>query len=87
MDRVRWIIVGIVLGHRCSDCGSLARGDQSRRHPHSARPDVADEAGAVPAAALLRVPVTGIYPGGNPAGLNANMQNPLANDPDAPSAA
>jgi cytochrome c oxidase cbb3-type subunit 3 len=39
--------------------------------------------GSVPASALLRVPVTGIYPGGNPAGLNANMQNPLANDPDA----
>jgi cytochrome c oxidase cbb3-type subunit 3 len=39
--------------------------------------------GVVPAGALLRVPVTGIYPGGTPAGLNANMQNPLAGDPDA----
>lgn len=39
--------------------------------------------GIVPAAKLLRVPVTGIYPGGNPAGLEVDMQNPLANDPDA----
>src|ERR1700744_3962344 len=39
--------------------------------------------GVIPAGALLRVPVTGIYPGGTPAGLNPNMQNPLANDPDA----
>lgn len=39
--------------------------------------------GMVPAEKLLRVPVTGIYPGGNPAGLEPNMQNPLKNDPDA----
>ncbi len=39
--------------------------------------------GAVPAGALLRVPVSGIYPGGTPAGLNPDMKNPLANDPDA----
>jgi cytochrome c oxidase cbb3-type subunit 3 len=39
--------------------------------------------GMIPAGALLRVPVTGIYPGGAPAGLNPNMQNPLASDPDA----
>jgi cytochrome c oxidase cbb3-type subunit 3 len=32
---------------------------------------------------LLRVPVTGIYPGGNAAGLNPGMQNPLKDDPDA----
>jgi cytochrome c oxidase cbb3-type subunit 3 len=39
--------------------------------------------GSVPASALLRVPVSAIYPGGNAAGLNASMQNPLADDPDA----
>jgi cytochrome c oxidase cbb3-type subunit 3 len=37
----------------------------------------------VPAAELLRVPVSGIYPGGTATGLNADMPNPLANDPDA----
>jgi cytochrome c oxidase cbb3-type subunit III len=39
--------------------------------------------GVIPASSLLRVPVTGIYPGGNTAGLNPNIQNPLAKDPDA----
>jgi cytochrome c oxidase cbb3-type subunit 3 len=39
--------------------------------------------GLVPAEKLLRVPVTGIYPGGNTSGLEPNIQNPLKNDPDA----
>src|SRR5581483_4143504 len=39
--------------------------------------------GLVAAEKLLRVPVTGIYPGGSSRGLLPNMQNPLANDPDA----
>lgn len=39
--------------------------------------------GLVPAEKLLRVPVTGIYPGGTPEGLQPNMENPLKNDPDA----
>lgn len=32
---------------------------------------------------LLRVPVSGIYPGGNPSGLNPDIGNPLKDDPDA----
>ena len=39
--------------------------------------------GVIPAGPMLRIPVTGIYPGGRPAGLNANIKNPLADDPDA----
>ena len=39
--------------------------------------------GMVPPEQLLRVPVTGIYPGGSPAGLNPDMPNPLQGDPDA----
>jgi cytochrome c oxidase cbb3-type subunit 3 len=39
--------------------------------------------GMVPAEKLLRVPVTGIYPGGNTSGLSPHMQNPLQTDPDA----
>jgi len=39
--------------------------------------------GMVPAEKLLRVPVSGIYPGGSPRGLAPDMKNPLANDPDA----
>jgi cytochrome c oxidase cbb3-type subunit 3 len=44
---------------------------------------LAEYRGQVPAAALLRVPVTGNYPGNSTAGLNVNLPNPLANDPDA----
>ena len=39
--------------------------------------------GAVSAEKLIRVPVTGIYPGGTTQGLAPDMKNPLANDPDA----
>jgi cytochrome c oxidase cbb3-type subunit 3 len=48
-----------------------------------AQPGRAVYSGLVPAENLLRVPVTGIYPGGNPNGLNPQMENPLKNDPDA----
>ena len=44
---------------------------------------LAGYSGLLPAEKLLRVPVTGIYPGGNPTGLNPNIDNPLKNDPDA----
>jgi cytochrome c oxidase cbb3-type subunit 3 len=39
--------------------------------------------GLIPPQKLLRVPVTGVYPGATTAGLEPNMQNPLAHDPDA----
>lgn len=44
---------------------------------------LAEYKGQIPAAALLRVPVTGNYPGNSTTGLNMNIQNPLANDPNA----
>jgi cytochrome c oxidase cbb3-type subunit III len=40
-------------------------------------------AGLIAPEKLLRVPVTGIYPGGSPNGLNPDIQNPLVKDPDA----
>jgi cytochrome c oxidase cbb3-type subunit 3 len=40
--------------------------------------------GSALATALLRVPVTAIYPGGAPTDLNTAIQNPLVGDPDAP---
>jgi cytochrome c oxidase cbb3-type subunit 3 len=52
-------------------------GFPQQKHP------LAEYRGQVPAAALLRVPVTGNYPGNSTAGLNVNLPNPLANDPDA----
>jgi cytochrome c oxidase cbb3-type subunit 3 len=39
--------------------------------------------GMIPAGKLLRVPVSGIYPGGTSRGLAPDMPNPLAGDPDA----
>ena len=51
--------------------------------PSSSATFTAGYSGVVPARALLRVPVSGIYPGGRPSGLYPNIQNPLANDPDA----
>jgi cytochrome c oxidase cbb3-type subunit 3 len=51
---------------------------------HGAAPNLASGyAGLIAPEKLLRVPVTGIYPGGSAKGLNPDMQNPLANDPDA----
>jgi cytochrome c oxidase cbb3-type subunit 3 len=48
------------------------------------KPGVASPySGIVPPERLLRVPVSGIYPGGNARGLEPNMENPLKNDPDA----
>ena len=79
----RWIVVGIAAVIMIVVVAALAfiltPGVTPQNPEH-----VADTySGAVPAGALLRVPVTGLYPGGRPAGLIANMSNPLANDPDA----
>ena len=81
MNRFLWIVIGIaivivvvvVLGIT----GVIMPGSASA--PNLA----AGYHGMVPAEKLLRVPVSGIYPGGNTRGLNPNMQNPLKNDPDA----
>jgi cytochrome c oxidase cbb3-type subunit 3 len=81
MTRFTWIIVAIgaviivVVGLGLS--GVIMPG-------HWSGPNLASAYnGMVPAERLLRVPVTGIYPGGNTSGLEANMENPLKNDPDA----
>lgn len=39
--------------------------------------------GTVPAAALLRVPATLNYPGATTSGLNPDLKNPVANDPNS----
>lgn len=80
MDKFRWIVAAIALLTVVVIAAALV----SIISPGTPPKAFADNyGGAVPAGALLRVPVTGIYPGGNPAGLNADMQNPLASDPDA----
>ncbi|HEY2070666.1 MAG TPA: c-type cytochrome [Rhizomicrobium sp.] len=77
MDRFRWMVLGIAAAIVIVIAVALFL------VVTPGTPAASTYGGTIPAAALLRVPVTGIYPGGNTAGLNANMPNPLANDPDA----
>lgn len=81
MTRLAWIVGGIaivlVVMLVVALSGIIMPGDGG--HPKMA----ASYTGMVPAAKMLRVPVSGIYPGGNTRGLNPDMQNPLAKDPDA----
>jgi cytochrome c oxidase cbb3-type subunit III len=83
MNRFRWTVLGLSLAIVAVLISALVLitmpGSQAAPPAHLAQ----DHEGMVPSSALLRVPVTGIYPGGSAAGLNANMQNPLARDPDA----
>jgi cytochrome c oxidase cbb3-type subunit 3 len=80
MDRFRWVAAAAALLTIVVITAAMI----SILSPGAPPKAFADNyGGAVPAGALLRVPVTGIYPGGAPTGLNPAMQNPLANDPDA----
>lgn len=80
MDRFRWIVAAIAV----VTVAVIVAAVISIVSPGTPPKAFADNyGGAVPAGALLRVPVTGVYPGGSASGLNANIQNPLANDPDA----
>jgi cytochrome c oxidase cbb3-type subunit 3 len=81
MSRFGWIVAGIaiviivVMGLGLS--GVVMPGAAPQPNLASAYN------GMVPAEKMLRVPVTGIYPGGNTRGLIPAMENPLKNDPDA----
>jgi cytochrome c oxidase cbb3-type subunit 3 len=80
MDKFRWIVAAVAFLTVVLIVAAMI----SILSPGTPPKAFADNyGGAVPAGALLRVPVTGIYPGGAPTGLNPDMQNPLANDPDA----
>jgi cytochrome c oxidase cbb3-type subunit 3 len=69
------LVVALVIGFALSRIIQPGEG---------AGPDLAlGYAGMVAPQKLLRVPVSGIYPGGTPRGLSPDMQNPLASDPDA----
>jgi cytochrome c oxidase cbb3-type subunit 3 len=83
MDSFRWTIVGIAAVIVIVVVAALSLIITPGAAPQDNTQTASRYSGMVPASALLRVPVTGIYPGGNTAGLNPNLQNPLANDPDA----
>jgi len=83
MDKFRWIVAAIGLVIVVVLIVGIASIFSPGSQPNASTGYADNYGGAVSAGALLRVPVTGIYPGGSPAGLNPNIQNPLANDPDA----
>jgi cytochrome c oxidase cbb3-type subunit III len=85
MDKMRWIVLGCTAAIvAVLPVGLYRIVMPGATPPAPASAQMADAYnGIVPPGALLRVPVTGIYPGGNAAGLNPNMANPLASDPDA----
>lgn len=77
MTRFPWIVAGIAVVTVGVVGLGLARVIMPGAAPAPAY------GGMVPAEKLLKVPVTGIYPGGNARGLIPAMENPLKNDPDA----
>jgi cytochrome c oxidase cbb3-type subunit 3 len=83
MDSFRWTILGIAAAIVIVVVAALALIMMPGAPPAFPVRTASSYSGAVPAGMLLRVPVSGIYPGGNPAGLYPNMKNPLADDPDA----
>jgi cytochrome c oxidase cbb3-type subunit 3 len=83
MDKFRWTIVGIAVIIVIAVVAALSLIIMPGAAPQANARMANSYSGMVPAGELLRVPVTGIYPGGSSAGLNPDMKNPLANDPDA----
>jgi cytochrome c oxidase cbb3-type subunit 3 len=83
MNKLRWTLVGIAAAIVLSVLSALTLismpGGAARGH----RAPLSAYRGSTVASALLRVPVTGIFPGGAPTDLNTAIQNPLAGDPDA----
>jgi cytochrome c oxidase cbb3-type subunit 3 len=66
----RGIVAGVVIGLCSAAFGAAAFGPLASLY-----------GGGVPAAALLRVPVSGVYPGG--VNLGPDIHNPLGGDPNA----
>lgn len=83
MDSFRWTVLGAAIAIVAVIGIALTLVVMPGAEPKAREQLASSYSGVIPAAELLRVPVTGIYPGGNAAGLNPNMKNPLAGDPDA----
>jgi cytochrome c oxidase cbb3-type subunit 3 len=83
MNKLRWTILGLGVAIGLTVLSALALIAMPGRAAHGRGAPLAGYQGSLMASALLRVPVTGIYPGGAPADLNTVIENPLADDPDA----
>jgi cytochrome c oxidase cbb3-type subunit 3 len=84
MNKLRWTMVGIAAAIGLTVIGALTFSAMPGAAARGRVAPLSDYRGSEMASALLRVPVTGIYPGGAPTDLNTAIQNPLASDPDAP---
>jgi cytochrome c oxidase cbb3-type subunit 3 len=82
VDRFRWTVLGVALLVTTVVVVGLTLIVNPGASPAPPSSLAGGYTGIVPAGALLRVSVSGIYPGGAPAGLNPEMPNPLAGDPD-----
>jgi cytochrome c oxidase cbb3-type subunit III len=81
MNKLNWIIGGIALAIVIVVAVGIAR---ILEPGTGAPPNVATGySGMIAPGKLLRVPVTGVYPGGLSNGLAPDMPNPLKDDPDA----
>jgi cytochrome c oxidase cbb3-type subunit 3 len=83
MDSFRWTVLGIGAAIVIVIAVGLSLVIMPGASPKAGANAANSYSGMIPAGKLLRVPVTGIYPGGSPAGLNPDMKNPLSSDPDA----
>jgi len=83
MDRLRWTVVAVAAALVIVIIVALSFVVMPGASPVENAQLANSYSGMVPAGELLRVPVSGVYAGGSPAGLNPDMKNPLANDPDA----
>jgi cytochrome c oxidase cbb3-type subunit 3 len=83
MDSFRWTVAGIAAAVVIVIGAALFLIVTPGSSPKPSAEIEAGYSGMVAASTLLRVPVSGIYPGASPTGLNQNIQNPLTSDPDA----
>lgn len=83
MTRFAWIVAATALVIVIVVGVGIAGVQMPGSWNHPALAQASDYNGLVPAEKLLRVPVSDVFPGGNTRGLAPDIQNPLANDPDA----
>jgi cytochrome c oxidase cbb3-type subunit 3 len=84
MNKLRWTMVGIAAAIGVTVISALTFIAMPGSAARGRGAPLSGYRGSKMASALLRVPVTGIFPGGAPTDLNTAIQNPLASDPDAP---
>jgi cytochrome c oxidase cbb3-type subunit 3 len=84
MNRLRWTMLGIAAAIGLTVISALTLIAMPGRAARDRGAPLSGYRGSALATALLRVPVTAIYPGGAPTDLNTAIQNPLVGDPDAP---